>query len=134
MGLVGGVNDDGNVTGQVTFGAQHAGAPGVVHGGHLAVVLDEALSHALVSRGTLSVTAVLEVTYRRPALVGDTMDVTAEVEGFDGDRWVVVGRITSRRTGEDVAIARARFAARDASHWERTAGDHDRLMGTVDPP
>ncbi|MGE5529497.1 MAG: PaaI family thioesterase [Patescibacteria group bacterium] len=48
----------------------HQGYDGLVHGGIIAVLLDEAMAHALIARGLYGVTARLNVRFRAPWPVG----------------------------------------------------------------
>src|SRR5579885_1987933 len=53
------------------------GFPGVVHGGILATLLDEALSRTATVEGRWMMTGRLEIRYRRAALLGQPLRVTA---------------------------------------------------------
>lgn len=55
------------------------GWAGVVHGGIIAALLDEACIHACRSLGEQFVTAELAVRYRQPVPVGQELTVTGEV-------------------------------------------------------
>ncbi len=59
---------------------EHEGWPGVVHGGLLSTVLDEAMSHAVLAAGLRAMTAELRVRFRETAPSG----VDLRVKG-----WVV---------------------------------------------
>jgi acyl-coenzyme A thioesterase PaaI-like protein len=48
----------------------HEGWPGVVHGGLLSTVLDEAMSHAVIAAGLRAMTAELRVRFRSPVPPG----------------------------------------------------------------
>ncbi|GAC1520279.1 MAG: PaaI family thioesterase [Marmoricola sp.] len=48
------------------FDERHVGAPGIAHGGAVAMVLDDLFGFLLYSIGTLAVTRKLEVEYVRP--------------------------------------------------------------------
>lgn len=48
----------------------HQGYDGVVHGGILAAVLDDAMANCLWLRGVAAVTAKMELRYREPVSVG----------------------------------------------------------------
>ena len=54
------------------------GFPGVLHGGVLATMLDEALSRAAVFAGQWMMTARLEIRYRRAAPVGQALRIVAQ--------------------------------------------------------
>jgi hypothetical protein len=52
------------VTGEVSFGAAFEGAPGIVHGGFVAALLDEALGMATIFSGSTGMTVELVTRYR----------------------------------------------------------------------
>ena len=56
------------------------GFPGVVHGGILASLLDEALSRTALLYGEWVMTGRLEVRFRQPAPVGQWLRISAEIE------------------------------------------------------
>ena len=57
----------------VTLDERYQGAPGYVHGGIIATLLDEAMSKLNRSLGVLAVTRQMEVSYLRPAPIGAEM-------------------------------------------------------------
>ena len=57
--------------------AAFQGFPGVVHGGILATLLDEALSRTATAEGRWMMTGRLEIRFRRPAPLGRALRVTA---------------------------------------------------------
>ena len=69
--------------------ADHQGYDGVVHGGILAALLDDAMANCLWLRGTAAVTAKMELRYRAPVPVGS--------------RLLIYGRLVQER--EKVATA-----------------------------
>ncbi|MFZ5926239.1 MAG: PaaI family thioesterase [Acidobacteriota bacterium] len=85
-----------------TPGSMHEGWPGVVHGGLLSTVLDEAMSHAVLAAGLKAMTAELRVRFReaapsRGALTAKGWIVTrakrlveaeASITGADGREYV----------------------------------------------
>lgn len=60
--------------------ATFQGFPGVVHGGILASLLDEALSRTALLHGEWVMTGRLEVRFRQPAPVGQWLRISAEIE------------------------------------------------------
>jgi uncharacterized protein (TIGR00369 family) len=70
----------------------HQGYDGVVHGGILASVLDDAMANCLWMRGITAVTAKMSLRYREPVAVGSRLwvygrivqerDKTATAEGW----------------------------------------------------
>lgn len=72
----------------------HAGAGETLHGGLAATVLDELMVWAgLLIHRVLSVTATLELRYRRPVLVTDRIEVRGRVDDVSGRRLRCSGRI-----------------------------------------
>ena len=79
---------------KLTFELQHAnrrshstasipsrfqGWPGVVHGGIIATILDEAMVYAGMTVTPFAVTARINIRYRRPVPTDKELDITAEV-------------------------------------------------------
>ena len=54
----------------------HQGWPGIVHGGIICTLLDEAMSHTLDQQRINCLTAKTEIRFRRPAFVGEPLVVT----------------------------------------------------------
>ncbi len=72
----------GEVRAVVTVPETFNGYPGVVHGGILAALLDEAMVRAVLVEGgfeDLLVTAKLEVAYRRPTPTGTPLEIVARL-------------------------------------------------------
>jgi uncharacterized protein (TIGR00369 family) len=57
----------------------HQGWPGVVHGGILACLLDEAMSYAAYFEGVTCLTASMQIRLRQPAMVEEPVVITASV-------------------------------------------------------
>ncbi len=59
----------------------HVGYEGLVHGGILAALIDDALANIWFTRGAVAVTAKIEVRFRQEARPGQRLIVTAEPTG-----------------------------------------------------
>jgi len=57
----------------------HQGWPGIMHGGILFTIMDEAMGYTLFPEGVNCVTAKTEVRFRQPAPIGETLLVTASI-------------------------------------------------------
>ena len=57
----------------------YQGWSGIVHGGILSCLLDEAMSHAAVFKGSYCLTTRMEVRFKRPAQVDEPLVVTGTV-------------------------------------------------------
>jgi len=57
----------------------HQGWPGLVHGGILTCLLDEAMSYAAHFEGVTCLTASMQIRLRQPVKVGEPLIITASV-------------------------------------------------------
>jgi acyl-coenzyme A thioesterase PaaI-like protein len=86
----------------------HRGWPDVAHGGIAAAALDEAMGWATWAAGALSMTARMEVKYRRPLPLGEELIVSAEVTRDRGRRLEVEAEIRTL-SGETLVQATGLF-------------------------
>ncbi len=96
-----------------TAGPHLAGAPGVVHGGIQATLLDDVFGMAVhtffgAEEETVLVTADFQLRYRRPVPLGEPLVVRGELVRADGRDFRVEGRIESE-PGEVLTLAEARW-------------------------
>lgn len=83
---------------------QHQGWPGVVHGGILSTILDEAMGWASLFYGRKTVTGKLEVRFRKPARVGEPLLVEGRI-ARDGGRFLIAEASARDSKGDIVAEA-----------------------------
>jgi len=57
----------------------HQGWSGIVHGGIIGCLLDEAMTYAPYFKGLDCITAKMELRLRRPALIGETLIITSSI-------------------------------------------------------
>ncbi len=91
--------------GEVTLNTVYQGPPGLVHGGWIAALLDQAVGSVSAVETTPGLTAKLEVNYRQPTPLFTPLEITAEVDRVEGRKVFVSGRI--RAHGEVTAEATA---------------------------
>lgn len=72
------------VQGDFTVGEIHQGAPGLAHGGVISTAFDEVLGAVNWLLGEPVVTARLEVNFKRPVPVGETLRIVAHISGVKG--------------------------------------------------
>jgi uncharacterized protein (TIGR00369 family) len=71
---------DGKVaTAEFTPSKFHQGWAGVVHGGIISCILDEAMSYAALFAGVNSLTAKMQTRFRRPLQIGEPLTITASL-------------------------------------------------------
>jgi len=67
------------VRAEFTPGELHQGWSGVVHGGIIGCILDEAMSYAALFEGVNSLTARMQTRFKRPLQTGESLIITARV-------------------------------------------------------
>jgi uncharacterized protein (TIGR00369 family) len=89
-----------------------AGAPGVIHGGVQATLLDEVMGHAIhvtdVDPDLDVVTVDFSLRYRRPAPVAVPLELRARVVRTEGPDFFVTGEIVSPE-GQTLTAAESRW-------------------------
>jgi uncharacterized protein (TIGR00369 family) len=87
----------GAVETHFTPAAQHIGFEGIIHGGILATVLDEAMVWAATWRGRrFCVCGEMTIRFRKPAEVGRPLIVRASVSSVRGRMTQTAGEITDQ--------------------------------------
>ena len=99
---------DGVVEAQWRPPSEVEGYQGIVHGGVVAAVLDEAMSKAVAATGSPALTAHLEVRYRRPVPGGAQYRIEGEVARRDLRRLHVRGALVDAE-GNAFAESKACF-------------------------
>lgn len=85
LGLVFRRTED-RVEAETALGETFAGYDGLVHGGIVTTLLDEAMGWAILElAGRFAVTRSLQVDFRRPAFVGKALRVEAHLAGEEAD-------------------------------------------------
>jgi acyl-coenzyme A thioesterase PaaI-like protein len=95
-------------------GQSFAGWSEIMHGGVVAVLLDEAMAHATLSTGERAVTARLEVRFRKPVPTNELLTVEGRVTGRRGRVFELDGSVRGA-DGTIYAEGHSRFVT------ERTA-------------
>ncbi len=71
------IKDGDAIRAEFTPDKMHQGWPGLLHGGIVMTLLDEAMSNIAYSTGQTTLTARMEVTWRQPVKVAEPLVVTA---------------------------------------------------------
>jgi acyl-coenzyme A thioesterase PaaI-like protein len=115
------------VTGEVTFGSAFEGAPGCVHGGFVAALLDEALGMASVFSGGPAMTAELTTRYLRHTPVSTLLRIEARLVSVEGRKIRASGevydgtRTVAEASGLFIAVETTKFAQLASARAERAA-------------
>jgi uncharacterized protein (TIGR00369 family) len=93
--------------------ARYQSWKGVVHGGMVALMLDEAVGWAAWHKGHPGVTGKLEVRYRLPLKVGERVRVTGRVDNVR--RTLVYAAAKIERVSDGATVAEATATLMEAS-------------------
>lgn len=97
---------------------EHQGYVGIVHGGIITALLDEAMAYACLMKGIAAVTVEIKVRFRSPASPGERIDVEAEIERKRG-RLVLVRAKAYRPDGELIAEGEGKLMEMEGFEWGR---------------
>lgn len=104
------VSETGEIVCHTRLARRFQGAPGYVHGGIIATLLDEAMSKTNRARGVTAVTRHLEVEYLRPVPIGRPITLTARHLRHTGRRHYIEAQIADAE-GQTLASGIAVFVA-----------------------
>jgi acyl-coenzyme A thioesterase PaaI-like protein len=110
------VTPDG-VLGTVRFGTAYEGAPGLVHGGVLSMVMDQMFGEAGVAAGVGGMTVKLEIRYTAATPVHADLEIEAHVEESTDRLVTMSGTITC--AGTITVKATATFFRLTEAHAQR---------------
>jgi uncharacterized protein (TIGR00369 family) len=96
------------IRGTFQLGAEYSGGTGFLHGGIIALLLDEAMGKVNRFRGVRAVTAELNVEYLRPVPIEEEIVVEAREIEKNGRNLFHTGEIRSAK-GDVLARGRGRF-------------------------
>jgi uncharacterized protein (TIGR00369 family) len=100
--------DGERVTANFLVRDEHQGFSGLLHGGIMATLLDEAMGRLLYELGENAVTAELCVRLKRPVHPGETLTITGELKARSG-RLLDLTAKALLPDGRDAAEATAKF-------------------------
>jgi len=87
--------DGERMSGRGTLPAPYTGPPGAVHGGVVAMVLDELLGAVNACLGLGAYTGTLTIRYERPTPIGEELTFDAGVDRTEGRKVFTVGTISA---------------------------------------
>jgi uncharacterized protein (TIGR00369 family) len=97
------------IIGRFRLGAEYQGAFGIIHGGVIAVVLDEVMGKVCRFRAVRAVTAEMNVEYLKPVFVDANLVVEGYEKEMEGRNLHLVGEIKDATSGKLLARSRGRF-------------------------
>jgi uncharacterized protein (TIGR00369 family) len=102
-------DDDGRVHASYKALEEHQGYPGVMHGGLVTALLDEIIGRAAIANNLWCMTAKLEVRFKKPVPVGETLQLTGEMTRKTSRLLQGRGEIRFERDGKLLAEAHGTY-------------------------
>jgi uncharacterized protein (TIGR00369 family) len=107
----------------------HQGYEHVVHGGIISTLLDEAMAWAVAAAGIWAVTGEMQIRFRRPLHVGETVILRGTVTDIRTRAISASGQVVREADGQVIATATALFvrvpAATEVAWKERYLAGSD---------
>jgi uncharacterized protein (TIGR00369 family) len=113
------------IVGRFRLGEEYQGGSGFLHGGIIALLLDEVMSKASRFHPASAVTAELRVEYKRPIPVGTEIVVEGFVARREGRQLYHEGEIRNE-AGELLARGEGRFVIVDRAKYQAQATGRSR--------
>jgi acyl-coenzyme A thioesterase PaaI-like protein len=112
----------------VTFGPEHQGWDGVVHGGLLSSVLDDVMAYAIMTTDNLAITTRLSTTYRKPVKVGETLFLEGSVDkiGSRTAKTCAVGYVIIGENSDNADNREIKVEAEGIYYLDHPTGDEER--------
>lgn len=93
--------------------SNYCGYPGLLHGGVIALLIDEVMFHAVATLGIETVTVNMNIDYKNAALEGHHLICEAWIVHRDGRKIDVFANIIDRATGRIIAEGKGRYVEVD---------------------
>jgi acyl-coenzyme A thioesterase PaaI-like protein len=122
------VVDTDGVRAAWTAQAPFQGFRGILHGGIVLALMDDAMWYAAYGRGALTLTAEARVRYRRRVEIGEALTVRASALGGRGRLWRCAAEVLRAADGVTLAAAEGTFVAvrpEEAAALRRGAAVHE---------
>ena len=116
------VDEEGSESGW-TVQERFAGFHGVLHGGLVLAVMDDAMWYAIYAQGGVSLTAEATVRYRRRVEVGQAIAIRGRVQEHRGRLWTCTAEVVSAGTAEVLAAAEGKFVTVRAEDYPALVGE-----------
>ena len=122
------MQDDGWASAPFVADKLHQGYPGYVHGGLVSTLLDEAMGWATYGAGIWALTGKLELSFRKPVPVDETLTVRARITR---DRGRIIEAVAELRDASGMLVADAKgLLFRATGEQAKLIEESARALGT----
>ncbi len=100
--------EHGKAKAQYTPTAEFEGYKDILHGGILSALLDEVMIYSIIAQGILTVTVQMEVKFKNPAKIGETLFLEGQITDDKGKIILTEGKIFIQ-DGTIIAESKGKF-------------------------
>ena len=100
--------ENGKAKAQYTPTREFEGYKDICHGGILSSLLDEVMIYSIIAQGILTVTVQIEVHFKKPAKIGETLFLEGQITEDKGRIILTEGKIF-KEDGIVVAASKGKF-------------------------
>lgn len=101
-------SEGGRARCEFTLSSEYQGYKGIVHGGIISAIIDEACAYATLSLGFKATTARINIRFKRPAFVGEKL-IVESIAKVLRSKLVEASAEIRNQNGEVVAEGEAKF-------------------------
>jgi uncharacterized protein (TIGR00369 family) len=100
--------ENGKSKAQYTPTREFEGYKDILHGGILSALLDEVMIYSLIAKGFITVTVQMEVQFKKPAKIGETLILEGQLTEDKGKLLITEGKVF-KQDGTIIAQAKGKF-------------------------
>ncbi|UCE41308.1 MAG: PaaI family thioesterase [Candidatus Aminicenantes bacterium] len=100
--------ENGKAKAQYTPTPEFEGYKDILHGGILSALLDEVMIYSIIAQGIITVTIQMEVKFKKPAKIGETLFLEGQVTEDKGKILLTQGKALNQ-DGTIIAEAKGKF-------------------------
>jgi len=100
--------ENGKAKAQYTPTREFEGYKDILHGGILSTLLDEVMIYSLIAKGIITVTVQMEVKFKKPAKIGETLYMEGKITDDKGKILCTEGKIF-QKDGTIIAQSKGKY-------------------------
>ena len=116
--------DEGKAKAQYTPTPEFEGYKDILHGGILSALLDEVMIYSIIAQGIITVTVQMEVKFKKPAKIGETLQLEGQITEDKGRIILTEGKIF-KQDGTIIATSKGKFFRAEGEKKKELESDRD---------